>query len=73
MVAIKTKVFVSVSNVVQPNKRVWAIKESGYSHILQSMLFKVIRMTCLSLSNLRQWRRKWDIDSIPEPQLKSGF
>ena len=58
VVAFKTKLFVSVSNVVQPNKRVWAIKESGDSHILQSMLFKVLRTTCLALLNLRQWRRK---------------
>ena len=36
MVALKIRVFVSVSNVVQPNKRIWVIRESGDSHIFRS-------------------------------------
>ena len=38
-----------------------------------SVLFKVLRRVCLLLLYIGQWRRKREIDSIPEPQLQSGF
>ena len=41
MVALKIRVFVSVSNVVQLNKRVWVIRESGNSHIFRSSRLEV--------------------------------
>ena len=37
------------------------------------MLFKVLRRVCLLSWNIGQWRRKWEVDSILEPQLQSGF
>ena len=37
------------------------------------MLFKVLRRVCLLSWNIRQWRRKWEVDSILEPQLQGGF
>ena len=43
------------------------------SNNLESMLFKVLRRVCLLSWNIGQWRRKWEVDSILEPQLQSGF
>ena len=40
---------------------------------MESMLFKVLRRVCLLSWNIGQWRRKWEVDSILEPQLQSGF
>ena len=37
------------------------------------MLFKVLRRVCLLSRNIGQWRRKWEVDWIPEPQLQSRF
>ena len=59
MVALRTSVFVSVSNKVQPYK-----KESVDSNILQSILFEVLRRVCLLSLNIGQWRRKWEFNSI---------
>ena len=53
MVALRTSVFVSVSNKVRPYK-----KESVDSNILQSILFEVLRRVCLLSLNIGQWRRK---------------
>ena len=47
MVALRTSVFVSESNEVQPSKRVCVKKESVDSNILQSTLFKVLRRVYL--------------------------
>ena len=47
MVALRTSVFVSESNEVEPNKKVCVEKESLDSNILESMLFKVLRRVCL--------------------------
>ena len=43
------------------------------SNNLESMLFKVLRRVCLLSWNIGQWRREWEVDSILEPQLQSGF
>ena len=40
---------------------------------LESMFFKVLRRVCLVSWNVGQYRRKWEVDSILEPQLQSGF
>ena len=37
------------------------------------MLFKVFRRVCLLSRNIGQWRRKWEVDWTPEPQLQSRF
>ena len=73
MVALRTSAFVSESNEREPNKRVCVKQESLDSNILESMLFKVLRRVCLLSWNIGQWRRKWEVDSILEPQLQSGF
>ena len=73
MVALRTSVFVSESNEVEPNKKVCVEKESLDSNILESMLFKVLRRVCLLSWNIRQWRRKWEVDSILGPQLQGVF
>ena len=54
MAALRTSVFVSESNEVQPNKRVCVKEESFDSKILQSMLFKVFRRVCLLPWNIEQ-------------------
>ena len=58
MVALRTSVFVSVSNEVQPCQKVCVKYELVDSNILQSMLFKVLGRVCLLLLNIGQWRRK---------------
>ena len=73
MVALRTKVFVSESNEVQSNNRVCVKQELFDSKILQSRLFKVLRIVCLLSWNIGHRRRKWGVDSILEPQLQSGF
>ena len=47
MVVLRTRAFVSESNEREPNKRVHIKQESLDSNILESMLFKVLRMECL--------------------------
>ena len=37
--------------------------------MLLSMLFKVLRRVCVLSWNIGHWRRKWEVDSILEPQL----
>ena len=37
------------------------------------MLFKVFSRVCLLSLNKGQSRKKWEVDSIPEPQLQSSF
>ena len=49
MVALRTSVFVSESNEVEPNKRVCVKYESLNSNSLESMLFKVLRRVSLTM------------------------
>ena len=39
MVTLKIRVFVSVSNVVQPNNRSWVVKEPGESNIYTTQCY----------------------------------
>ena len=52
MVALRTSVFVSESNKVEPNKKVCVKSESLDSNILESMLFKVLGRVCLLSWNM---------------------
>ena len=65
MVALRTSVFVSESNKVQPKKRVCVKQESIDSDIL--LLVRLLS------GNIGQCRRKWEIDSILEAQLQRGL
>ena len=58
MVALRTNVYVSESNELQPNKRVCVKYGSLDSDILQSMLFRLLRRVCLLSLNIGQWKRK---------------
>ena len=73
MDVLRTCAFVSVSNKLLPYNRDFVKKESIDYDILESMLFKVIRMLCLWSLNIGQQRRKWEVGSILEPQLMSRF
>ena len=53
-------VFVSVSNDVLLNKSV-------------CVKFMMVRIVCLLALNIKQWRRRREVDSILEPQLQRGF
>ena len=56
MVALRTSVFVSESNQVEPNKRVYVKYESVDSSILESMIFKVLRLAVDNVYNLQIFR-----------------
>ena len=56
MVALRTSVFVSESNQVEPNKRVYVKYESVDSSILESMIFKVLRLAVGNVYNLQIFR-----------------
>ena len=56
MVALRTSVFVSESNQVEPNKRVYVKYESVDSSILESMIFKVLRLAVDNVYSLQIFR-----------------
>ena len=60
MIALRTSVFVCVSNEVQQFKRGCFKEEPVDSKIFQLMLFKVLRRVYLLLLNLGLWRIKWE-------------
>ena len=73
VVALRMRVFFSLSNNLLPYKRVCDKEDSVNSSNVQSILFKVLRRVYRSSLNVGQWRRKCEVDSISKPQLQIGF
>ena len=73
IVALRMRVFFSLSNNVLPYKRVCSKEDLVNSSNEQSILFKVLRKVYRSSLNVGQWRRKCEVDSISKPQLQIGF
>ena len=73
IVALRMRVFFSLSNNVLPYKRVCDKEDLVNSSNVGSLLFKVFRRMYRSLLNVGQWRRKCEVDSISKPQLQIGF
>ena len=71
-VALRMRVFFSLSNNVFPYNRV-CDKEDLVNYNLQSILFKMLRRAYRSSLNAGQCRRKCEADSISKPQLLIGF
>ena len=69
IVALRVRVFFSLSNNVLPCNRVCDKKDLINSSNLQSILFKVLRRVYRPSLNVGQWRRKYEVDSISKPQL----
>ena len=74
MVALRTSSFVSIANEVQPCKNVVLNKNQ------LTLIF--CNDCCLRCAggyvfyhwiNIGQWRRKWEVDTVLEPQLQSAF
>ena len=73
IVALRMRVFFSLSNNVLPYKRVCDKEDLVNSSNVQSILFKVLRRVNRSSLNVGQWRRKCEVDSISKPLLHIGF
>ena len=69
IVALRMRVFFSLSNNVLPYNRVCDKEDLVNSSNLQSILFKVLRRVNRSSLNVGQWGRKFEVDSISKPQL----
>ena len=73
IVALRMRVFFSLSNNVLPYNRVCDKEDLVNSSNLQSILFKVLRRVYRSSLNVRQWRRRYGVVSISKPELQIGF
>ena len=71
--ALRVREFFFKSNNELPNISISFEEDSFVSINWQSILFRVLRRVILLLSNNRQWRRKWEVDSISIPQLQRGL
>ena len=71
--ALRTFVLASVSNELQPKRRVLIKTGSQRSRRLLSICPIVLRRVRLSIIYMGQWRRKCAVDSISKLQLQNGF
>ena len=72
-VALRMRVFFSLSNNVFPYNRVCDKEDLVNYSNLQSILFKMLRRAYRSSLNAGQCRRKCEADSISKPQLQIGL
>ena len=73
VVALRMRVFFSLSNNVLPYNRVCDKEDLVNSSNLQSILFKMLRRVYRSSLNAGHWRRRCEVDSISKQQLQIGF
>lgn len=58
MVTLKIRVFVSVSNVVQPNNRSWVVKEPGESNIYTTQCYLRCKESMSDITKYRTLEKK---------------
>ena len=73
IVASRTFVLASVSNELQPKRRVLIKIGSQRFRKLLSIFTRVLRRVRISIIYMGQWRRKCAVDSISKLQLQNGF
>ena len=70
VVGLRMSVFLYLSNNVLPYNRVCDKENLVNSSNLESILFKLLRRVYRSSSNIGQWRRICEFDSISKLQLQ---